>query len=148
MMSRTSSQSTRSTQLDDGHCDQDTPGSCLNSAGASEPVAIPKPSPKISTNALPTFSAASSVDAATAFPAPELQKRTRSSELRAAIHDDVLVASPRARFEALIAFAALSSNPASAASSAFLLSHDEVLASKVRVSSLTHDRERKLASCF
>ena len=54
-------------------------------------------------------------------------------------------ARPRPRLDALIAlyhtaststnkrpFAALISNPASAASSAFLLSHDEVLASKVR----------------
>jgi len=56
---------------------------------------------------------------------------------------------PRPRLEALLAKleASLSSNPASAASAAFLLAHDEVLARKVRVAP-TLGRERKLTSCF
>ena len=65
-----------------------------------------------------------------------------------ASHDDLLVASPRPRLQALLAkleaISALSPNPASAA---FLLAHDEVLARKVRVVP-TLGREPKLTSCF
>jgi hypothetical protein len=111
-----------------------------------------------------------------ALPAPELQQRLES--LPPPSHDDFLasvrrtpraassepklhsawdgnepeplVATARPRLERLLAKleASISSNPASAAASAFLLAHDEVLARKVRVRAPTLGRERKLTSCL
>jgi hypothetical protein len=77
---------------------------------------------------------------------PKLHSAWDGDEPDLVAHTDLL----EPRLEALLAKleAHLASNPASAASAAFLLAHDEVLVRKVRVAAPTLGRERKLTSCF